>query len=220
MPILKRLLASATPVALSRNACACALQPARTQPRSPVRSRPVGIRAEVSRACWPAPPRPSVPSPGGPVAHRGVRIVVDLRHSHPHPGGRPAVPVDGAFLGIIGTVGRRLAAAGASASSTSARSRGARRQHPATAARSHLALSTPRRPWGSRSATSPGGLCDHVALDKTRWGQLALSAVAVAFHDRRHMAGRQADLPLRHVRSRGKLRSMTAKLPLRCAGWD
>ena len=35
--------------------------------------------------------RPSLPSPAGPVADRGVRLVADLRHSHPDPGQRPAV---------------------------------------------------------------------------------------------------------------------------------
>ena len=66
-------------------------QPTSTLPRSPLRSLLVGYPCRMSRPPADRPSRPSVPSPGGPVAHRGVRIVVDLQHSHPHPGGRPAV---------------------------------------------------------------------------------------------------------------------------------
>jgi len=77
------------PVACSHPA---STQPATTSPSClAVRSLLAGYR------CWGEPSaagrsrRPSVPSPAGPAADRGVRLVADLRHLDPDPRRRPAV---------------------------------------------------------------------------------------------------------------------------------
>jgi uncharacterized membrane protein len=120
--------------------------------------------------------RPSLPSHAGPVADRGVRIVADLRHPHPDPAGGLPYLVDGAsWLIGVGLAGALVAAVpgvpdfrmippGAPALAT---------------ARTHLTLNAAAAVLSAAGYAGRAG--DHVALDKTRWGQLALSAVAVVF---------------------------------------
>jgi uncharacterized membrane protein len=120
--------------------------------------------------------RPSLPSPAGPVADRGVRIVVDLRHPHrTRADGLPYL-VDGAFWLIgVGLIGALVAAVFGVLDL-----RTIPRGTPAFAtARAHLTLNAVTVVLFVIGYSWRAG--DHVELDKTRWGQLALSAVAVAF---------------------------------------
>jgi uncharacterized membrane protein len=119
---------------------------------------------------------PSLPSHAGPVADRAFvsSLIFDIL-TRTRAGGLPYL-VDGAFWLIgVGLAGAQAAAApGALDFRTIPRGTLA-----FATARTHLTLNAAAAVLFATGYAWRAG--DHVALDKTRWGQLALSAVAVAF---------------------------------------